>query len=216
MTTESASGPIPSAAVDLFGERLDVAARFVELLADTGVSHGLIGPREIPRLWGRHVLNCAVVAEAMPRVGADVIDVGSGAGLPGIAIALARPDLHVTLVEPMLRRTTWAEGVIEDLGLSNVTVARGRAEDFHGTITATYVTARAVARLEKLLRWCAPLVAPGGDLVAMKGASAEEELTAAGPIARRLGLRDGHVRILGTSVLEEPTTVVVLRRPSAY
>ena len=128
----------------------------------------------------------------------------------------AKPLVAIRLLETIGQRLVETEGVIEDLGLSNVTVARGRAEDFHGTITATYVTARAVARLEKLLRWCAPLVAPGGDLVAMKGASAEEELTAAGPISRRLGLREGHVRILGTTVLEEPTTVVVLRRPSAY
>ncbi len=196
----------------MFGDRVGLAEEFVGLLAGTGVSHGLIGPREVPRLWQRHVLNCAVVAEAMPRLAATVVDVGSGAGLPGIAIAIARPDLQVTLIEPMLRRTTWAEGVIGRLGLDNVRVCRGRAEEFHGELTADFVTARAVAPLNRLLPWCAPLVAAGGRLVAMKGSSVQAELDAAAALISRLGLADARVVDLGGSILAEPTRVVVLTR----
>ena len=122
----------PSGAAAVFGARLGLAEQFVAMLADTGVSHGLIGPREVPRLWERHVLNCAVIEDAFPQ-GARVVDVGSGAGLPGVALAIARPDLEVHLVEPMLRRTTWLEGVVADLGLAGVTVHRGRAEELAGT-----------------------------------------------------------------------------------
>ena len=203
-------GAEPAAVAAVFGDRGDVARRFVAILADTGVSHGLIGPREVPRLWDRHVLNCAVVAEAMPVAGASVIDVGSGAGLPGIALAIARPDLQVTLVEPMLRRTAWLSAAVAELNLTNVEVRRGRAEEFAGVLAADYVTARAVAALEKLARWCAPLVRVGGELVAMKGASAADELSAAGPVLRRLGLGDGRVAAVGSSVLADPTVVVIL------
>ena len=138
---------------------MPLAEQFAAILADTGVSHGLIGPREVPRLWERHLLNCAVIADAFPRE-ARLIDVGSGAGLPGVVLAIVRPDLEVHLVEPMLRRTQWLEGVVADLGLASVTVHRGRAEEFAGVLAAPYVTARAVARLDKLARWCVPLREP--------------------------------------------------------
>ena len=140
---------------------MPLAEQFASILADTGVSHGLIGPREVPRLWERHLLNCAVIADAFPGE-ARVIDVGSGAGLPGVVVAIVRPDLEVHLVEPMLRRTQWLEGVVADLGLASVTAHRGRAEEFVGVLAAPYVTARAVARLDKLARWCVPLLEPQG------------------------------------------------------
>ena len=186
------------------------ALRFVEVLADTGVSHGLIGPREVPRLWDRHVLNCAVIADAFP-LGARLVDVGSGAGLPGVALAIVRPDLDVHLVEPMLRRTQWLSDVVADLGIENVTVHRGRAEDLPGTLSAPWVTARAVARLDKLARWCVPLLETGGTLVAMKGRSAATELEEDRRALQRLGLVSAVVSEHGGAVLEEPVLTVDLR-----
>ncbi len=189
---------------------MPLAVRFAEILADTGVSHGLIGPREVPRLWDRHVLNCAVVADAFP-VGARLVDVGSGAGLPGVALAIVRPDLEVHLVEPMLRRTQWLTGVVQELGLDTVTVHRGRAEELAGTLSAPFVTARAVARLDKLARWCVPLLEPRGTLVAMKGRSAAEELAEDRRALERLGLVDAVVSEHGVDRLEEPVLTVDLR-----
>ena len=149
---------------------------------------GLIGPREAPRLWDRHLLNCAVLGEVVPR-GVAVADVGSGAGLPGLVLAIARPDLRVTLVEPLLRRTRFLDEVVDLLGLqAQVEVLRGRAEELADGRTFDVVTARAVAPLERLARWCLPLVAPGGELVAMKGASAPAEVVEAGPDAAAAGL----------------------------
>ena len=168
--------------------RLALAERYAAWLADDGVVRGLIGPREAPRLWERHLLNCAVLGEAVPA-GARVADLGSGAGLPGLVLAIARPDVHVTLVEPLLRRTTFLEEVCADLaphGLDNVSVVRGRAEALHGERTFDVVTARALAPLERLLGWGMPLVAPHGALVAMKGSSAGEEIEAAAPVLHRL------------------------------
>lgn len=185
------------------------AERFVGILADTGVTHGLIGPREVPRLWERHVLNCAVVEDAFPH-GAMVIDVGSGAGLPGLALAIARPDLDMHLVEPMLRRTTWLQDTVDELGLSTVTVHRGRAEELAGSLAAAWVTARAVARLDKLARWCVPLLSPGGTLVAMKGRSAAEELATDEQTLRRLGLVSATVSAHGAALLGEPVLTVDL------
>lgn len=199
--------PPPDGAHRFFGERLPRAQSFAEILADTGVSHGLIGPREVPILWERHILNCAVIEDAFPR-GARVIDVGSGAGLPGIAIAIVRPDLEVALVEPMLRRTDWLESTVRQLDLDNVRVHRGRAEEFHGHLSAPFVTARAVARLDKLARWCFPLVDPGGRLVAMKGRSATEELAATRAALDRLGMTDARVSEHGGKLLPEPTLTV--------
>ncbi|KRE42857.1 16S rRNA (guanine(527)-N(7))-methyltransferase RsmG [Knoellia sp. Soil729] len=201
----------------MFGEGLPAATRFVEILADTGVSHGLLGPREVPRLWERHVLNCAVIEDAFPQ-NAKLIDVGSGAGLPGIALAIARPDLDLHLVEPMQRRTDWLTATVADLGLENVTVHRGRAEELVGTLSAPWVTARAVARIAKLARWCVPLLEGRGTLVAMKGRSAQEELDADRRDLTKLGLVDATLTEHGTSVIAEPTLTLDLtfqpkRRP---
>lgn len=189
---------------------MPVAVRFTEILADTGVSHGLIGPREVPRLWERHVLNCAVIADAFAP-GARLVDVGSGAGLPGVVLAILRPDLDVHLVEPMMRRTQWLESVVADLGLDSVTVHRGRAEEFAGRLSAPYVTARAVARLDKLARWCVPLLEPKGLLVAMKGRSAAAELAEDRRALERLGLLDAVVTEHASELLEEPVLTVDLR-----
>jgi 16S rRNA (guanine527-N7)-methyltransferase len=190
-----------------FGERLPLAEAFAEILADTGVSHGLIGPREVPILWDRHILNCAVIEDAFTQ-GAKVIDVGSGAGLPGVAVAIARPDLEMHLVEPMLRRTEWLDSVVRDLELPNVTVHRARAEEVYGTLDAPFVTARAVARLDKLARWCFPLITPRGSLIALKGRSASEELADVAPTLRKLGMTDSQVSEHGADVLGSPTVTV--------
>ena len=205
MTTEIPQAP--QGAHRLFGGRLARAEQFAAILADTGVSHGLIGPREVPILWERHVLNCAVIEDAFPQ-GARLIDVGSGAGLPGVAVAIARPDLDVHLIEPMLRRTEWLSDTVTQLALENVTVHRGRAEEFHGQLSAPFVTARAVARLDKLARWCLPLTEPGGRLVAMKGRSAAEELAAATKVLRRLGVVSSSVTEHGHGIVDEPTLTV--------
>ena len=202
--------PTPAGAVRVFGDRLALAEAFTALLSDSGVSHGLIGPREVPRLWDRHVLNCAVLQEAIPP-DAAVIDVGSGAGLPGLALAIARPDLDIHLVEPMLRRTTWLSEAVQSLGLSNVTVHRGRAEELWGTLSAPVVTARAVARLGELGRWCLPLLEAGGSLLALKGSSAAEELEADRAQLRRLGAVEDELITVGEGVTDPPTTVVRVR-----
>src|SRR5690349_12486661 len=167
--------PAPEEAAGVFASRLPLAERYAAWLAEDGVVRGLIGPREVPRLWDRHLLNCAVVADAVPH-GASVADIGSGAGLPGLVLAIRRPDLRVTLVEPLLRRTTFLEEVVADLALDHVVVVRGRAEELHGTRTFDVVTSRAVAPLEKLLGWCLPLCSPDGVVLAMKGSSASEEV----------------------------------------
>ncbi len=190
--------------------RLDLAVRYTELLATDGVVRGLIGPREAPRLWERHILNSAVLGEAIPPE-ATVCDLGTGAGLPGLVLAIARPDLRVTLVEPLLRRTTFLEEVVAALGLSHVVVRRGRAEDVHGEATFDVVTSRAVAPLERLLGWSMPLVAPTGAMVAMKGRSIREEIVASGEFLDtwRCGVPD--VFEVGLGVVDPPTTVVRVR-----
>ncbi|WP_245613954.1 16S rRNA (guanine(527)-N(7))-methyltransferase RsmG [Knoellia sinensis] len=188
---------------------MPIAHRFAEILADTGVTHGLIGPREVPRLWDRHVLNCAVIEGAFPE-GAKVIDVGSGAGLPGVALAVVRPDLDVHLVEPMQRRTDWLSTTVADLELANVTVHRGRAEEFVGVLSAPWVTARAVARIAKLARWCVPLLDGRGTLVAMKGRSAQEELDTDRRDLNKLGLVEASVSEHGGDVLDDPTLTLDL------
>ncbi|HEV7146673.1 MAG TPA: 16S rRNA (guanine(527)-N(7))-methyltransferase RsmG [Pedococcus sp.] len=201
--------PTPTGATTVFGARLPLAEHFARILADTGVSHGLIGPREVPILWERHILNCAVVHEAFPP-SAEIVDVGSGAGLPGLALAIARPDLVVHLVEPMLRRTTWLEVTIAELGLDNAVVHRGRAEEFHGHLSAPYATARAVARIDKLARWTFPLLTEGGVLVALKGSQAAEELAAEERALTRLGMREARLRSYGETILDVPTVTLEL------
>ena len=194
--TPGDAGPVPEAARALFpAERLPLIEGYCRLLATDGVVRGLIGPREVPRLWDRHLVNCGLLATALPRH-ATVADIGSGAGLPGLVVSIARPDLSVTLVEPLLRRTTFLEEVVADLDLANVEVVRGRADALHGTRAFDVVTARAVAPLERLLGWCMPLVAPSGALLAMKGDSAEEEIATAGPLLRRLGCADPSIEVL--------------------
>jgi 16S rRNA (guanine527-N7)-methyltransferase len=199
----------PAAARVVFGDRLPMAERFAALLSDTGVSHGLVGPREVPILWERHILNCAVAHEAFPE-GIELVDVGSGAGLPGVALAIARPDLRVHLVEPMLRRTTWLSSTVEELGLSNCTVHRGRAEDLHGVLSAPFATARAVARIDKLARWTFPLLDDGGVLVALKGERAQEELGAQDAVLRRLGMTQARIGTYGEELLQVPTVTLEL------
>ena len=199
--------PPPDGAARIFGDRLNVAEQFTAILTDSGVSHGLIGPREVPRLWERHVLNCAVIHSAIP-VDARVIDVGSGAGLPGLALAIARPDLDLHLIEPMLRRTNWLSMAVNELGLTNVTVHRGRAEQFWGVLSAPIVTARAVARLSELATWCLPLLMPGGSLLAIKGSSVMEEVEADRAALRRLGAVDEVIESFGSGVVDQETTVL--------
>ncbi|TQL66334.1 16S rRNA (guanine527-N7)-methyltransferase [Nocardioides albertanoniae] len=201
-------GGVDERAAKLFpAERLDLAERYAAWLADAGVVRGLIGPREVPRLWDRHILNCAVLGEVIPE-GVSVADIGSGAGLPGLVLAIARPDLNITLIEPLLRRTTFLEEVAEDLGLSNVTVLRGRADAFHGELGFDAVTSRAVAGLGKLLDWSMPLVSPKGALVAMKGSSIEAEIEEARADLERWGCAPPTVSELGVDVLETTTVAV--------
>lgn len=195
------------AAQRIFGDQLDLAKRYVEHLATSGIERGLIGPREVPRLWSRHVLNCAVVAELIDD-GAKVADVGSGAGLPGLCLAIARPDLYLTLIEPLERRVTWLEEVVMDLGLSNVEIIRSRAEAAIGKVECTVVTARAVSALKTLAPLTIPLLGGEGELLAIKGRSAEEEIATAGKTIRNLGGYETSVVMAGQDVLEEPTTVV--------
>ncbi|WP_290515964.1 16S rRNA (guanine(527)-N(7))-methyltransferase RsmG [Aeromicrobium sp.] len=187
----------------MFSTRLSVVEQFASILASDGVTRGLIGPREVPRLWDRHILNSAVVEPRVPQ-GSTVADVGSGAGLPGLVWAIARPDLDVTLIEPLLRRTVFLDEVIETLGLDNVTVVRARAEDVHDVFDV--VTARAVAPLDKLGRWCMPLVRPGGVLLALKGRAAQDELTASTATLHRLGATSIVVATYENG--DVPTTVV--------
>jgi 16S rRNA (guanine527-N7)-methyltransferase len=172
----------PGLAFAVFGDRLPLAVRYTDWLAGAGVERGLIGPREADRLWERHVLNCAAVAALIPP-DSSVIDVGSGAGLPGVVLAIARPDLHITLVEPMLRRTAFLESVVADLGLTAVKIRRARAEDLPSSQPgadpgADCVTGRAVARIDRLAEVAAPLLRPSGDLLAIKGAGVRVELAA--------------------------------------
>lgn len=180
------------------------------MLATDGVRRGLLGPREVPRLWQRHLLNCAVVQELIPH-GVTVVDVGSGAGLPGLPLALARPDLQVVLVEPLARRATFLTQVVSELGMG-VQVRRARAEDMVGSLQAPVVTARAVAPLHRLVRWCLPLADPGGRLLAIKGQSVAAEIDRDRAEVRRAGgIVERSVRC-GIEVVEPATTVVIVRR----
>ena len=218
MATESPDGgsqylpgetpPGPPEAVDVFGDALEHARRYAELLATDGVARGLIGPRETGRLWDRHLFNCAVVAELVPERG-TLVDVGSGAGLPGVVLAMLRPSLQVILLEPLLRRSVFLEECVAELGLSNATVVRARAEEKAAAhIKADIATARAVAPLDRLVGWAAPLLRPGGELLAIKGQSAEEEIAAAQGVLSRLGVRSAEVLQAGQGRVISATTVV--------
>jgi 16S rRNA (guanine527-N7)-methyltransferase len=168
--------PIPEVGRSLFHvKQLPLIEQYAALLANDGVIRGLIGPREVPRLWDRHVLNCALMADLL-RPDTTLADIGSGAGLPGMVLAIARPDVRVTLIEPLLRRTTFLDEVVRELGLENVEVVRGRADDLHGKALFDAVTSRAVAPLPRLLTWSMPLVAQDGALLALKGSNVSEEL----------------------------------------
>jgi 16S rRNA (guanine527-N7)-methyltransferase len=207
---ETAPPAEPAGAVAaLFGDRAPLARRFADHLRSTAVTRGLIGPREVPRLWERHILNCASICDLLAP-SSTAVDVGSGAGLPGIAVAVARQDVRVTLLEPLQRRVEWLEEVVADLALPNVDVVRGRAEELIGTVCADVAMARAVAGLPVLAGWCLPLVRPGGRLLAVKGRTAEAELADSLAGLRALGATGWEVTHCGVGVLREPTTVVVV------
>jgi 16S rRNA (guanine527-N7)-methyltransferase len=197
----------PAEASLVFGDALGTARRYAELLATDGVTRGLIGPRETERLWDRHLLNCAVVAELLPEHG-SLVDIGSGAGLPGVVLAMLRPSLEVTLLEPLLRRSVFLEECVTELGLANATVLRARAEEKAARIGADIATARAVAPLGRLAGWAAPLLRPGGQLLAIKGQSAADELAAARPALSRLGVRSAEVLQAGHGRVVSATTVI--------
>lgn len=203
--------PVPPAAVRrLAGDALPSLERYAELLAGPAVVRGLIGPREVPRLWERHLLNCAVLAPLAPWR-ARCTDIGTGAGLPGVVLAILRPDLRVTLVEPLLRRTRFLDEVVSELRLADrVTVRRSRAEDLPPA-SADVIVARAVAPLGRLAGWCLPLLVPGGELLALKGAHAAAELAEAESELRRCGAVAWAVTELGAGLLGEPTVVIRVR-----
>lgn len=221
MVSRETPGPTPPLP-DWLAAQAGPLTAFADLLADAGVTRGLIGPREVPRLWARHILNCAVVAEpsaGLVPTGATIGDVGSGAGLPGLVWAIARPDTTVVLIEPLLRRSTFLSEAVAELGLGDrVTVWRGRAEDAAsqpGFSPLAVVTARAVAPLERLVGWTVPLLAAGGRLVALKGSSAAQELADGHAVAVAAGLTELEVREVGAGVVDPPTTVIIGVRRTA-
>ena len=197
----------PPDAADVFGATLPLAERYVQMLAGPGVTRGLLGPREVPRLWSRHILNCAAVADLVPRP-ATLIDLGSGAGLPGIVLALLLPDVQVTLLERMERRAIFLDECVQELGLGNARVCRATAEEGAGKQAADVVTARAVAPLDRLAGLAAGLVRRGGLILAIKGATAAEEVAQARPVLRRLGMRDVAVVRAGDGKVDRAATVV--------
>ena len=203
--------PLPSAPESVRGvcssERLPLMEQYAELLSSEAVVRGLIGPREVPRLWDRHIANSAILATVLPA-DASVCDIGSGAGLPGLVLAIARPDLSVTLVEPLLRRTTFLEEVVAQLHLTNVEVLRGRADALHGLRSFDVVTSRAVAPLDRLLAWSMPLVSAHGALIALKGSSISEEIETARPVLKSFRCAEPEILELGADVLESATHAV--------
>ena len=216
----------PEAARELFGAKLPQAAAYAAMLAGPGVERGLIGPSETGRIWDRHLINSGLVVELLPtaigvqqagiRNVRSLADLGSGAGLPGVVLAILRPDLQVTLIEPMARRTTFLTECVGELGLGNVTVCRARAEELRGQYQADVVTSRAVARLKRLAELSAGICRPGGLVLAMKGASAAAELEEARSLLGHFGVADADVVTAGQDLvarglLEHPTTVVRLR-----
>lgn len=186
----------PPEAVDVFGEALPVLQAYAELLAGPGVQRGLLGPREAPRLWERHLLNSAGPADLL-ATGATVVDLGSGAGLPGLVLAALRPDLTVVLVEPLLRRATFLQEAVMALGLPGVLVRRARAEELAGVLLVDAVVARAVAPLDRLAGWALPLLRPGGVLLAQKGEGVADELAAAQEALQAAGAAGAQVVEVG-------------------
>jgi 16S rRNA (guanine527-N7)-methyltransferase len=208
---DSGLPPVPDSARQVFGDALPRAEEYAGLLAGEATLRGLIGPREVPRLWERHLLNCAVVTELIAP-GSTVCDVGSGAGLPGIVLAIRRPDIRVNLLEPLLRRSTFLQSVVLKMELSNVVVHRGRAEDVAGTagfeMGFDVVISRAVAPMERLARWSLPLTRSGGQMLAMKGSAAADEVARAADAITRAGGTDVSVHSVGGAYLDPPVTVV--------
>jgi 16S rRNA (guanine527-N7)-methyltransferase len=215
--TGSGASPeqVPASAAAVFGARLALAERFATALVTDGVVRGVIGPREPARIWSRHLLNCAVVTDLFPE-SARVVDVGSGAGLPGIAMAIRRPDLRVDLIEPLQRRVDFLTDVIESLDLRDqIRIGRGRAEDRQVNAefgSADWVTARAVAPLDRLVRWCLPLLAEDGGLALIKGATAAEEIAQHRLALERAGGIGASVTACGTGLIDPPASVVTIRR----
>jgi 16S rRNA (guanine527-N7)-methyltransferase len=194
----------PAVAASLFGERIELARQYTADLARRGEELGLLGPLELPRLWTRHILNCAILA---PLIRGRVGDVGSGAGLPGLVLAIARPDAELVLIEPMERRVDWLVAEADSLGLGNVEVVRARAEEVRDDLTLDQVTARAVSALSKLIPSTVGLVRTGGQLLFMKGERVQAELDAAQKVIRRAHLSSPEVLVLGEGVLPEVTRV---------
>ncbi|MGO1456717.1 16S rRNA (guanine(527)-N(7))-methyltransferase RsmG [Corynebacterium casei] len=190
--------------LEVFKDRLPLAEKYHELLATDGSTRGFIGPREVPRLWDRHLINCAVIGDVMEE-GATIVDIGSGAGLPGIPLAIARPDLKITLIEPLLKRSVFLQEVVDKLALDNVTVIRGRAEEGpvkRAAAGADIVTSRAVAPLGKLAKWSLPLVRRAGEMIAMKGESVHEELQRDAADIKRAGGGKATVEVVrGTTII---------------
>ena len=198
----------PAAASEIFGAGIDLARAYTKRLADDSETFGLLGPRELPRIWSRHVINSALLSELVPDE-TLVADIGSGAGLPGIPMAIAQPKAHFTLIEPMERRANWLSAVVADLGIKNVDVIRARAEEVSRT-DFDIVTARAVAALDKLLKMLTPLTR-GSNLktvLALKGSRAPEEITEAKPRLQRLGFGEPEILTLGLGIAPETATVV--------
>jgi len=191
----------------MFGPAIGLAERYAALLAGPAVEQGLIGPRETARLWDRHLLNCAAVAELIPNRGL-VIDLGSGAGLPGIVLAMLLPEAEVVLLEPLARRASFLDESVRQLGLGNARVCRGRAEDQAGQLAGDVVTARAVAPLDRLAGLALGLTRPGGLVLAIKGAGAQQEVERARPVLDRLGARDVAVVHAGSGRVSPPPTIV--------